>query len=797
MAGQQVHHHSMRGVGGRHQDVAGLPPAPRPHQMVHQYQGAGVIVSVGQQQMVPPNGHMAVPPSHQSGPPMQHVHQQPAPRQYQQHGHVLSVPADQHQQQGPTYHQQQPPSRHSQHAPPDQYRPMQHHHSVPPPNYPPQSSLPNHVPPPPQPVSYQQQNGGIPMGAPPIIGQILDPSSCSSNSSSLHLTSKEKTPMCLVNELARFNKVQHQYRLTDESGPAHKKTFTVCLKIGDKEEYIASGPSIKKAQHAASAIALEKTQFKHPTPKVKNVKNANVTPTVELNALAMKRGEPTTYSFLEPRSAPSANGNGSYNNGGGTCNGVGRGGYGQRNPGYPPMFCVQLRVGNRDFYGEGATAQAAKHGAAGKALKILRDMPVPDTNSKLDPTSLPFVPGSEYDELKSPISLAHEIALKRNLVVQFEVTRETGPPHMRTFITKCIVGNFVTEGEGNGKKVSKKRAAELMLEQLKQLPPIASAVVPRPRKVSNPGKKKAKNLIKVDAKEGPIPGGVVTGDQSINPISRLIQIQQARKEKEPQYILLSESGMPRRREFVMQVTVGSQSANGSGPSKKLAKRAAAEALLQLLGYSRPSLQPSKPAIKSQRDPSDKTKKLTFVDEVSSAAKGSSGRQLVPGLLFLDNDKSSKTVGYKQGPAVVSVSNLQPQVNGQSSAGGNTQVATIAAELLNGGTSPTADALAVSNLNTQHLTSLPSQGVQPKEQLAYLSQVLGFSVSYTDFPKKGEYLSLVSLSTNPPQVSHGAGSTLEGSHNNAAHNALRALANNGLDNVSNNLQQEEPGSSNGY
>ena len=35
----------------------------------------------------------------------------------------------------------------------------------------------------------------------------------------------------------------------------------------------------------------------------------------------------------------------------------------------------------------------------------------------------------------------------------FEVVREAGPPHMRTFLTKVIVGDFVTEGEGNGKKV--------------------------------------------------------------------------------------------------------------------------------------------------------------------------------------------------------------------------------------------------------------------------------------------------------------------------------------------------------
>ena len=33
------------------------------------------------------------------------------------------------------------------------------------------------------------------------------------------------------------------------------------------------------------------------------------------------------------------------------------------------------------------------------------------------------------------------------------MTRETGPPHMRTFLTKCVVGDIVTEGEGNGKKV--------------------------------------------------------------------------------------------------------------------------------------------------------------------------------------------------------------------------------------------------------------------------------------------------------------------------------------------------------
>ena len=63
-----------------------------------------------------------------------------------------------------------------------------------------------------------------------------------------------------------MKQIQHQYTLTDEQGPAHKKTFFVKLKLGD-EEYAASGPSIKKAQHAAAKEALAQTAFKHPPPK--------------------------------------------------------------------------------------------------------------------------------------------------------------------------------------------------------------------------------------------------------------------------------------------------------------------------------------------------------------------------------------------------------------------------------------------------------------------------------------------------------------------------------------------------
>ena len=112
--------------------------------------------------------------------------------------------------------------------------------------------------------------------------------------------------MCLVNELARYNKIQHQYQLTEETGPAHKKVFTVTLKLGN-EEYKSEGPSIKKAQHSAAAQSLAKTEFKHPPSKTVRNRPGNratnpgvMTPTVELNALAMKRGERPVYIVENP-----------------------------------------------------------------------------------------------------------------------------------------------------------------------------------------------------------------------------------------------------------------------------------------------------------------------------------------------------------------------------------------------------------------------------------------------------------------------------------------------------------------
>uniref|UniRef100_A0A0K8UP26 Maternal effect protein staufen n=1 Tax=Bactrocera latifrons TaxID=174628 RepID=A0A0K8UP26_BACLA len=521
--------------------------------------------------------------------------------------------------------------------------------------------------------------------------------------------SKEKTPMCLVNELARYNKITHQYRLTSEKGPAHCKRFTVTLKLGE-EEYSAEGFKIKKAQHLAAAEAIEKTKYKHPVPKVirrgadseGSSSRANITPTVELNALAMKLGQ-QTYYLLDPRQVGPNDGMGpppdammaprfnvpppphalpphaiagghmlpqhppphlrlmdpayvrrsgpyaapppqpqmhglpaagtamrprygapaqrtympKYNQQhryplmapppmpGGPHNGMlpppplshpqhpHHGGMPHRYGMPAALTKVTLVVGKQKFVGLGRTLQQAKHDAAARALQVLKAQAATQLNEELNNSM-------EESDNKSPISLVYEIGIQRSLTVHFKVLREEGPAHMKKFVTACVVGTIVTEGEGNGKKISKKRAAEKMLAELRKLPPLTPTKSPIKRiKVKTPSKA-AGGADSISGGGGKSGGSMgerrKRGSSSIkekndadteteNPITRLIQLQQNRKEKEPIFELIAKNGNEnsRRREFIIEVTAHGMVARGTGNSKKLAKRNAAQNLLLAMG----------------------------------------------------------------------------------------------------------------------------------------------------------------------------------------------------------------------
>ncbi|KAG8570611.1 hypothetical protein GDO81_011350 [Engystomops pustulosus] len=507
---------------------------------------------------------------------------------------------------------------------------------------------------------------------------------------------KEKTPMCLVNELARFNRIQPQYKLLDERGPAHCKLFTVQLTLGD-QSWGAESTSIKKAQHAAASLALSETTLPKPAARqTKNLINNNpssITPTVELNGLAMKRGEPAIYRPLDPKPLPNHRTNYNY-----------RGMYNQRY--LCPMlktFYVQLTVGSSEFYGEGRTRQAARHNAALKALHALKNEPIPERSSVNGETK---TPDQDKDANKSEISLVFEISLKRNLPLSFEVTKESGPPHMKSFVTKVTVGEFTAEGEGNSKKLAKRRAAAAVLQELKKLPPLP--VIEKPRLYI---KRRPKTIIKASPEYG----------QGMNPISRLAQIQQAKKEKEPEYVLLSERGIQRRREFIMQVKVGEETATGTGPNKKTAKRNAAEAMLLQLGYKA-----STPVAESTAKQGEVQ---AWTEQGPAGAPDQSGTP--KGILHLSPDvyqemeaSRSKTVST---PAI---NYLSPKELSQTSSSyfstSVTQSCTspVARELLTNGSSPTAESAGFSGNNL----TCSSSTVQPSKQLEYLAGIQGLQAA---------------------------------------------------------------------
>ncbi|XP_069363084.1 double-stranded RNA-binding protein Staufen homolog 2 isoform X2 [Maniola hyperantus] len=588
--------------------------------------------------------------------------------------------------------------------------------------------------------------------------------------------SKEKTPMCLVNELARYNKIKHQYRLTSETGPAHKKVFTVTLRLGDTEEYTAEGSSIKRAQHAAASAALGGTRFPPPPPRAppSHAHHAShhrhagaVMPTVELNALAMKLCQPAVYTSVPavPRPRP-------------------RVPYRLPAPFVPPyphapgphvhtprlmeptslLYRVRVCVGGRSWVGEGATPQGARHDAAARALHELR----PSSGNDSDNDS-----GSDIlnSEVKSPVSLVHELALKRNLNVLFTVKSERGPPHMRVFVTACTVGDMETEGEGNGKKVSKRRAAERMLEEMRRRwpPALLRARPPADRRRHAPTKKKPRNLIKeggTGAGSGSEGGGSCAGGAGVNaasasggadnPISRLAVARHAARARSPQYRVLEERGAARRREFLVQCEAPPHCATGLGPNKKTAKRRAAHNVLLAMEMStNPSDQSALNTNGGDTtNVSGDSNKANNIDvkrkenDVSSGGANSDVRQPVPGVLMMDYHQRS---GQPSQPNGVSETSATGGVTPAASSGVSGTVA--------GSNSPGA-----------------------KDQLMYLSQLLGFTVQFSDFPKRnhGEYLSLVSLSTEPPVMCHGGGASTAHSHEQCARAALRALALMGLD-----------------
>jgi hypothetical protein len=68
--------------------------------------------------------------------------------------------------------------------------------------------------------STSQPSSQLSNGSQSLRSTVLANNTTNSNNS------KDKSPMCLINELSRCNDIKHEYHLIDEFGPPHDKTFT-------------------------------------------------------------------------------------------------------------------------------------------------------------------------------------------------------------------------------------------------------------------------------------------------------------------------------------------------------------------------------------------------------------------------------------------------------------------------------------------------------------------------------------------------------------------------------------------
>ncbi|KAJ7370485.1 Double-stranded RNA-binding protein Staufen 1 [Desmophyllum pertusum] len=276
-----------------------------------------------------------------------------------------------------------------------------------------------------------------------------------------------------------------EYKVIEETGPAHKRAFTIQLTLGDM------GTWEGKQQASEVLDTLQPPQF-------------NVTPTVELNVLAMKLGKLTQYQDLQPKmpsyQTPLGMGynglqmqqhqlTGMHHNMQRPRSPYGIAQPGQENhyrpyiqngyhprsapPRVPRICCVKLMVGDQEFYGEGRDKQKARQNAAAKAIKLMREELAAAgdkvTSNKPEEQNA-FVqngestvsqpegsPNDSVTEIKSEISQVYEIASKRKLQVGFEDVKSSGPPHMKRFVVSATVGEFMTVGEGCKKKDANKK----------------------------------------------------------------------------------------------------------------------------------------------------------------------------------------------------------------------------------------------------------------------------------------------------------------------------------------------------
>lgn len=285
------------------------------------------------------------------------------------------------------------------------------------------------------------------------------------------VSQRNKSAMCLVNEFIRSAKIKHQYQLLNESGPSHQRDYQVSIELENIGSFTGHGTSIKKAQQDAASNALNSDRVQAMLASLKNGKKGkqptkgSETPAVRLNVLAMRCGKSATFTVTDLTTAieterrissrgRSTNRPASYNE-------------------YAASYLACVTVCGHKFEGTGKTPQGARHAAAEKALNycqannLLIESSSQSGPSTLTSSSIDESPQSKQN--KSPLSMLHDYAVANDLLMSFDILTESGSQHVPSFVTQCTLGHHKVQGTGSSKRLSKRNAAEKMLQLVQSL----------------------------------------------------------------------------------------------------------------------------------------------------------------------------------------------------------------------------------------------------------------------------------------------------------------------------------------
>merc|ERR1719423_91577 len=175
--------------------------------------------------------------------------------------------------------------------------------------------------------------------------------------------------------------------------------------------------------------------------------------------------------------------------------------------------------------------------------------------------------GSNPNAAKTPVALLQELYVRRGLTPKYDLVQIEGAVHEPTFKYRVTIGEFVASGCGQSKKKAKHSAAKAILDKLKGAQESGKAPMGQP-----PIPDLASKIVSpyVDGIQG-------------NPVGTLQELCMSRRWPPPVYELSHEEGLPHERLFTIHCVIeGRYTETGTGKSKKLAKRQAANKMIQKL-----------------------------------------------------------------------------------------------------------------------------------------------------------------------------------------------------------------------